>query len=138
MELSQSGIGGPWITLAENLTNVNYYNWKVPSLEQHDSYYISVTVAHTSTPEKASSDIAAIKITPIADNQLTLSFLIFPGMAALAFVLVRKQMMQILNNETIKTIQVKVWKYPVISRFLGIVEHKLSAFRSSLKGEKNE
>ena len=138
LELSKSGIGGPWITLAENLTNLNYYSWKVPSLEQNDNYYLSVTVAHISTPEKTSSDITAIKITPIADNQLMLSFLLFPGIATLGFVLVRKEVIQVLNNETIKTIKIKVRKYPIISSFLETVERELSDFRSSLKGEKND
>jgi hypothetical protein len=138
LELSKSGISGPWITLAENLTNINFYILTVPNPEQNDRYIISVTVSDISESEKTSSDIAPIRIIQTTDSQIMLSFLFIPGMLFLVLALVRKQVLQILKNRTINVIQIKAEKYPAIHIHFEKIERLLSTFRFNLKGEKND
>jgi hypothetical protein len=138
LELSKSGISGPWITLAENLTNVNYYILRVPNLEQNDRCIISVTVSDVSESGKISSDIAPIRITQITDGQIMLSFLFIPGILFLVLALARKQVLLILKNRTVKVIQIKAEKYPTIHFYFEKIERMISTFHFNLKGEKND
>jgi hypothetical protein len=138
LELSKSGINGPWITLAENLTNVNFYILTVPKLEQNDRYIISVTVTDASDSEKTSSDIAPIRITQTTDSQIMPSFLFIPGILFLVLALARKQVLQTLKNRTINIIKIKAEKYPTLHIHIEKIERLLSTFRFNLKGEKND
>jgi hypothetical protein len=138
VEFSKNGPTGDWTTLAENLTNVNYFIWKVPKLEQNDNYYICVTVFETSTPEKVFSDMNTIKIAATADNQFMLGFLFIPGITILILALARKQAKQILNNKTIIAIQIKAAKYPTLSQYYARIESLLSTFRINSRGRKND
>jgi hypothetical protein len=138
LELSTTGTNGEWITLAENLTNINYYIWKVPNLGQNDNYYISVTVVDTSVPEKTSSDITQVIITQSSENQMLLGLLFLPGMGILVFALARKQTTTVLNNSTIKAIFVKVSKYPNLKHYFVKIESLLATFRYNTKGGQND
>ena len=60
LELSKSGIGGPWTVLAENLTNTNSFVWIVPN--QSANYIIRVTVADIANPLQIASSTAVTKI----------------------------------------------------------------------------
>jgi hypothetical protein len=138
LELSKSGISGPWTTLVENLTNSNYYDWNVPNLESGDNYYISVTVTDTSTPQKTASDIIAVKIAqPPTDNQLMAGFPILLVLAILAFVLVRKKLVNIRDNGALRISLGKFAKYPALHITLKMSERAISAFYRVSKGEKN-
>jgi hypothetical protein len=138
LEFSKTGATGEWITLSENLTNINYYVWRVPSQEQNASYYISVTVVDTSSPQKTSSDITPIKINNAVDSQLMLGFLFVPGIAVLIFALAKNQVMELPNNKTIKVIQIHLAKYPTLLQHLRKIESLPSIFRVNQKGERND
>jgi hypothetical protein len=120
------------------LTNINYYVWRVPSQEQNASYYISVTVVDTSSPQKTSSDITPIKINNAVDSQLMLGFLFVPGIAVLIFALAKNQVMELPNNKTIKVIQIHLAKYPTLLQHLRKIESLPSIFRVNQKGERND
>ena len=137
LELSKSGISGPWITLAENLSNVNYYILRVPNIEQNDNYIISVTVSDASSSEETSSDIAPIRITQTTDSQIMIGFLFIPGLSFLVLALARKQVLQILKNRTIKVIQIKAEKYPTLHLSFKRIESLLSTYHFNLEGENN-
>ena len=136
LEFSKTGTIGEWITLAENLTNVNYYVWEVPNLERNDNY-ICVTVTDASAPERTVSEVVPVRIANTADSQITLGFLFVPGIAIIVFALARKQATRIFNNRALSLLQVKAAKYPHLHNYLGKIESLISTFRFKQKGDIN-
>jgi hypothetical protein len=138
LEFSKTGTTGEWITLAENLTNTNYYIWKVPSQDQNANYFICVTVVDVSKPQETSSDITPLRITQTVDSQLMIGLLLVPGIAVFIFAVARKQVIQILNNKTLRMIKAQASKYPTLFQNLRKIEDLISTFQFNKEGERND
>jgi hypothetical protein len=138
IEISKTGTTGDWTTLAENLTNINYFIWKVPNLDANDNYFICVTIADSSTPKNTVSDIAPIKIANSAENQLMSGFLFISGIVTLFFALSSKQVIRILKIRRIKVSQTKAVKDPTFRSHLDRIKHYLHKFSFEPKGEIND
>jgi hypothetical protein len=119
------------------LTN-NYYEWKVPSSQQNDNYYLSITVSTSSTPEKAASDIEAVKITQTAENQLVPSFSVLLAMAGFVFVVIGKKFAPMLNENSLRRIQFIVAKYPPLHILFGKFHDFFSFYTFNLLERRNK
>jgi hypothetical protein len=63
LELSKSGIRGPWMTLAENLTNSNHFTWNVPN-QDVNYYIIRATVKDSANPPQTAYATVLTRIAP--------------------------------------------------------------------------